>query len=69
MPWFKETVDFEVEVKRVSAAALLVDLDGEDVWFPFSQIHDDTEIGPESEPGDTGTITVSEWIAIEKNLV
>ena len=68
MPKFRETVDFEVEVKRLSDAAVLVILDGEDVWFPFSQISDDSEIGKESEQGDDGTLTVSEWIAIEKEL-
>lgn len=65
----KDTCDIEVEVIRVSRAALLVATDdGEEYWIPFSQISDESEIGEESEIGDDGTITISEWIAIEKGL-
>jgi len=67
---FKDTVDFEVEVVRTGDAALLVIIDGdEEVWFPFSQIDKDSEITDEPEDGEIGTITVSEWIALEKGLV
>lgn len=68
MPEFKETCDFQAEVKRKTAAALLVLIDEEEHWMPFSQICDSSEITEESDEEDEGIITVSEWIAIEKGL-
>jgi hypothetical protein len=67
---FEETVDFDVEVKMLRDKAMLVIVEGEDeVWFPYSQISPNSDIDKDSAPGDIGTITVSEWIAIEKELV
>jgi hypothetical protein len=72
MPEFKRTVDFDVEVKRRGDAALQVVIDGEGgevVWFPYSQICDSSELEANAQEGDTGTITVSEWIAMQRELI
>jgi hypothetical protein len=57
-------VDFE-EIKVETPDAFLFVIDGEDYWIPRSQIAD---------PGDyhngdkDGTVSISEWIAKQKNL-
>jgi len=63
-----ETVTFYDATVVVSREkALLVELDdGEEVWFPRSQIeYGETDI---EEEGDTGTIEVTMWIAEQKGL-
>ena len=74
MPSFEETVDFDVKVIRnqpdkENAILLEIDGDEEKVWIPRSQIDDESDIDGDSEAGNIGTITVSEWIAVEKGLV
>ena len=50
-----------------TAKALLIKMaDGEEMWFPQSQITDDSEVYAE---GHEGTLEVTEWIAKEKGLV
>lgn len=67
MPSFKSKAEFEdVTVIRETDAALLVDVDGKEVWIPKSQIDDDSEV---YKAGTDGTLIVSEWIAKEKRLV
>ncbi len=46
--------------------ALLVSVDGRDVWFPQLAIDDDSEIW---EAGQEGELVVSQRIAEEKGLV
>lgn len=61
--------EFQVRVKRTTDAAICCHVEGvaEDVWFPKSQINlDDSDV---SEVGDTGSLIVSEWIALQKNLI
>ena len=41
----------------------------EDLWFPDSQIDDDSEIYSGSDRGDTGKLVVTEWIAKQKGIV
>lgn len=69
------TVEFQVRVKATSGKAILCELT-EDAgnnplqeWFPKSQIDEHSEIGGHSREGDTGTITVSRWIADQKGLL
>jgi len=51
---------------RATEKAVLVRLpDGQQVWFPQSQIDDASEVWRE---GDEGTLVVSEWIAEQKEL-
>jgi len=45
--------------------ALLVEIEGEEVWIPKSQIEDDSEV---MEKGDEGTLVVSGWFADKEGL-
>ncbi len=62
-----ECVEFEIDepVKRETDKALLVVVEGEEVWIPKGQIHDDSEV---YRQGDTGTLIVSLWIAEQKGF-
>lgn len=62
-----ESFQIEVEVKAKSSDALLV-IDDEDneVWIPLSQIMSDSDITEDSEPGDTGELSVPKWIAKDR---
>lgn len=55
---------------KATAKAVLVLVPGEqgprELWFPQSQIHDDSEVWKE---GDEGELVISEWIAKEKGLI
>lgn len=53
----------DVVCKHATQKALLVEVDGDEVWVPQSQITDDSEVWKE---GDTGTLVVTEWIAEQK---
>jgi hypothetical protein len=56
-----------VTLKRKTEAALLVeDEDGEEVWIPNSQVHDDSEIWDESKIGEEGKLVIPEWLALKK---
>jgi hypothetical protein len=63
----EETVDFDIDgpVKAETDKALLVVIEGDEVWMPKSQIAEHSEVQHE---GDSGTITVTLWIATEKGL-
>ena len=58
----------EAEAVKQTPDALLIHSDNlpEDLWFPRSQIDDDSEV---YELGHKGDLVVSEWIAIQKGLV
>jgi hypothetical protein len=67
MPTFRDKVEIEdVEVLRDTGKALLCRINEREIWIPQSQIDDDSEVYQE---GDSGTLIVSEWIALEKKLV
>ena len=60
-----DLIDITVIVKHKTALAVLVDHGGkEPVWIPLSQI----EIEPNKD-GKTYTITMPEWMAVDKGLV
>ena len=62
-----ETFGVQVTVLRKTDAALLVeDENGEEVWIPLSQIHDDSEIWDESKVGEQGKLVIPEWLATKK---
>lgn len=48
--------------------AVLVEIPefGREVWIPKSQIDDDSEV---YKKDTTGTLIITEWLAIKKNLV
>jgi hypothetical protein len=62
-----ETVQIQnVTVVMEKEKALLVEVEGEQIWIPKSQIHDDSEV----YKADTeGTLVIPEWLAKEKGLV
>ncbi len=49
-----------------SGDALLVAVDGKEVWIPQSQIDDNSEV---YEPGTRGELVISQWFAEQKGLV
>lgn len=59
---------FDVTAKRVTDMALLVEIDGEEVWIPKSVIHDDSEVFDDSE-NSTGTLIVKKWWAEKEGLI
>ncbi len=69
MPSFSKRVEIEdARCERDTPNAILVSLEhGEQsIWIPQSQIDDDSEVWKE---GDEGTLIISEWIAIQKELI
>lgn len=67
MATFKNKARFEgVAALRQTEKALLVELDGKEIWVPQSQIDDDSEV---FEAGGEGVLVVSEWWATERGLV
>ena len=62
----------EVTVVRETDKALLVvigdadDPEADEVWIPKSQIDASSEI---QKKGDEGTLTISHWLATEKDLI
>jgi ribosomal protein S1 len=56
----------ECEVLQLTDNAALLDVDGNDVWIPFSQVEDN---GKNLNIGDTGMVYITEWIAEKKGLL
>jgi hypothetical protein len=48
-----------------TAKAILVACEGEDVWIPTSQIHEDSEV---HKPGTQGILVIPRWVAEMKEL-
>lgn len=50
--------------------AMLVDVEGEEIWIPYSHVDDDSELykGKDCPEGTEGTLVVSDWIAGQKGL-
>lgn len=61
------TVSFlDVIALMATPLALLCNIDGEEIWIPYSQIDDDSEV---SEVGDEGELVITEWFAVQKGLI
>lgn len=61
------TVEFSVEaVEAETDKAILVEIEGEKVWVPKSQIDDDSEVYSKESGG--GTLIVTEWWAKKNGL-
>ena len=56
MAEFRDKVRVEARCIRTTAFAILVEVDGEEVWIPQSQIDDDSEVW---QDGDEGELVVS----------
>ncbi len=63
-----DVVELEVSepVEAETSAAILVNIDGEKVWLPQSQIHADSEVYGK---GHIGRLVITRWIAEQKGLV
>jgi len=55
----------ELTVESPSGKAFLVQIEGEEVWIPKSQIHDDSEVW---RKGDTGNLYITQWLAEQKGF-
>lgn len=55
-----------VTVSKETESALLVNIEGEEIWIPKSQIDDDSEV---YKKDTEGTLVITEWIAKQKGLV
>jgi hypothetical protein len=67
LPSFKDRVEFEnVHIESMTPLSVWAIINGERINVPQSQIDDDSEA---YKTGDTGTLIVSEWWAIERKLV
>lgn len=61
-------VSVDATVIRETELAVLVEVDGEEVWIPDSQIDDDSEIYVGAGEGTEGVLVVNDWIAKQKGL-
>lgn len=59
-----DLVDIAVEIIHTTDRAVLVDAGDRRVWLPLAQI----EVGPIG-PRRGATVTLPEWLAVEKELV
>lgn len=59
----------EVLVLGGTDKALKVQYEGEELWFPFGWIHDDSEVYSKKQVGETGTLVLPEWVAHRKGLL
>ena len=61
---------FECEANciRERRLCLLVEIDGDEIWIPKSQIHDNSEVYDAGDHSE-GTLVITEWIAKEKGLL
>ena len=66
----EETVEIDADILRQTELAVHIYDGSEVVWLPKSQLVDPSpdEIG-EYEDGDSLTIVIPEWLALEKGLI
>ena len=62
-----EMHDFEGKFIHATDSAILIDVDGREVWFPTEQIEMDAYVIDYSK-GDDISIKVPEWLAVQKGL-
>lgn len=57
----------DVTAIRDSGKALLCNIDGDEIWIPHSQVHDDSEVF-DAEENAEGTLVITAWLAEQKGL-
>jgi hypothetical protein len=63
----EDEVRFEgVTCKAESERAILVEIEGEEIWVPKSQVVNDSEV---YKKGDDGVLILTRWICEQKKLV
>jgi hypothetical protein len=60
-----DLLDFSGEFMAASDSAILVDVEGEEVWLPKSVVGDFDD----AEPGDTIDLKIPEWLAEDRGLI
>lgn len=68
MPMSDRNEQVEVYVDRLirqTEKAALCRIDGEEMWLPWSQIDEGSEI---AKDGDSGTVYIPRWLAVDKGL-
>lgn len=61
-----DVIDIEVQLHARTDRAILASDDGDKskaVWLPLSQVE------VEMKPGGTATVTLPEWLALDKGLI
>ncbi|MFW9801097.1 MAG: hypothetical protein ACFFFC_00470 [Candidatus Thorarchaeota archaeon] len=67
LPWEKLCkLSYARGLRASKGGALLVDVDGAEVWIPQKLIDDKSDVWQE---GDVGDLVIPEWFAAEKGLV
>lgn len=62
----RESVRIEdVRCVRATDKAILVSVQGAELWIPQSHVTDDSEV---YQAGDEGTLVITKWIAEQKGL-
>lgn len=56
-------------VLRTTEAAVLVEVENEEIWIPKSLLHEDSEIDEDSEPDQEGSVVVPLWWAEQEGYV
>jgi len=64
----REPLEYAGKVIRISGGGILINVDGNDIWFPRSQLLEGGDLNGESDEGDEGNFFIPEWLAIEKDL-
>jgi hypothetical protein len=62
---YEQVEVFVDKLVRQTDKAALCDIDGDEIWIPWSQIGDGSGI---EKDGDSGTIYIPRWLAEEHDL-
>jgi hypothetical protein len=66
MEWNEAFAIEDCEVLRKAGKTVIVDVEGDELMIPFSQIDDNSEV---YEVGDTGTMLINPWLARKLGLL
>lgn len=53
----------EGQLLKATEMAILVEVEGDEIWIPKSQIHDDSDVWDDVHDGTEGAVFVSLWWA------
>jgi hypothetical protein len=57
-----------VTVKARKERAMLVEYEGRDLWIPYSQVHNDSEIHEDDGGEEEGKLVISSWLADKEGI-
>lgn len=58
----------QVEVVFRGPKAMKVMYEGEEVWIPYSQVHNDSELHEDDGDTDYGGLVITRWLAEQKDI-